>query len=209
MTRLEGLYAVTPDWSETSRLLAVTEAILRGGCRIVQYRHKATSPCHRDEQAGALRNLTRQYGAALIINDDVDLALAVEAEGVHLGMEDGDLAAARARLGPSRILGASCYQDLERARQAAALGASYVAFGSFFPSPTKPQAGRAGLHLLAEARALGVPVAGIGGITRQNAGDLIRAGADLVAVISDLYGTADPEQAARDFTHLFPRNTRP
>jgi thiamine-phosphate pyrophosphorylase len=207
MTRLEGLYAVTPDWNETNRLLAVTEAILRGGCRILQYRHKATSPCHRDEQAGALRNLTRRYGAALIINDDVDLALAVEADGLHLGREDGDLAAARARLGHARILGASCYQDLERARQAVAQGASYVAFGSFFPSPTKPQAGRAGLHLLAEARALGVPVAGIGGITRQNAGDLIRAGADMVTVISDLYAADDPEQAARDFTHLFPRNT--
>jgi thiamine-phosphate pyrophosphorylase len=209
MTRLEGLYAVTPDWNETSRLLAVTEAILRGGCRILQYRHKATNPCHRDEQAGALRNLTRQFGAALIINDDVDLALAVEADGVHLGMEDGDLTAARARLGHTRILGASCYQDLERARQAVALGASYVAFGSFFPSPTKPQAVRAGLHLLAEASALGVPVAAIGGITRQNAGGLIRAGADMVAIISDLYAAGDPEQAARDIIHLFPRNTRP
>jgi len=207
MARLEGLYAVTPDWTDTARLLAVTEAILRGGCRIVQYRHKATSPCHRDEQAGALRTLSRRYGAALIINDDVELALAVEADGVHLGMEDGDLAAARARLGSARILGASCYQDLDRARQAVSLGASYIAFGSFFPSPTKPLAGRAGLHLLAEARALGVPVAGIGGITRQNAGDLIHAGADMVAVISDLYAAADPEQAARDFTLLFPRNT--
>ena len=207
MARLEGLYAVTPDWTDTARLLAVTEAILRGGCRIVQYRHKATSPCHRDEQAGALRRLTRSYDANLIINDDIDLALAVEADGVHLGQDDGDLAAARARLGTDRILGASCYQDLDQARQAIALGASYVAFGSFFPSPTKPQAKRAGLGLLGAAQAMGVPVAAIGGITRHNAGGLIQAGADLVAVISDLYGADDPERAAREFTLLFPRNS--
>jgi len=205
MAALEGLYAVTPDWPDTGRLLAASEAILRGGCRLLQYRHKATSPCHRDEQAGALRRLTPDYGAALIINDDVDLALAVAADGVHLGRDDGDPAAARARLGMDKILGVSCYQDLALARAAVAAGASYIAFGSFFPSPTKPQAARAGRHLLAEAAALGVPVAAIGGITRANAAELIGAGAGMVAVISALYAAADPEQASREFCQLFQR----
>jgi thiamine-phosphate pyrophosphorylase len=205
MAALEGLYAVTPDWPETARLLAATEAVLRGGCRLVQYRHKATSPCHRDEQAGALRRLTAGFGAALIINDDIDLALAVGADGVHLGQDDGDLAAARARLGDDRVLGASCYQSLEHARRAVDAGASYIAFGSFFPSPTKPQAAPAGLPLLSAARGLGVPVAAIGGITRDNAAGLIGAGADMVAVITDLYAADDPERASREFCQLFQR----
>ena len=207
MAALEGLYAVTPDWPDTARLLAATEAILRGGCRLVQFRHKTADPSRRDEQAGALRRLTAMYGAALIINDDIDLALAAGADGVHLGQDDGDLAAARGRLGSARLLGASCYQDLDRARSAVAAGADYIAFGSFFPSPTKPGAGRAGLHLLAEASALGVPVAAIGGITRQNAGALLQAGTNMLAVISDLYAAADPEQASREFSLLFQRNT--
>jgi thiamine-phosphate pyrophosphorylase len=205
MAALEGLYAITPDWPDTARLLAATEAVLRGGCRLLQYRHKATTPCHRDEQAGALRELTARHGALLIINDDIDLALSVDADGVHLGQEDGDLEAARARLGADRIIGASCYRDLGRARQAAATGASYVAFGSFFPSPTKPQAPRAGLHLLTETKALGVPVAAIGGITRQNAAKLIDAGADMLAVISDLYTADDPERASHEFSQMFTR----
>lgn len=207
MAALEGLYAVTPDWPETARLVAATEAILRGGCRLVQYRHKATSPCHREEQAGALRKLTARFGAALIINDDIDLALALGADGVHLGLDDGDLPTARARLGADALLGASCYQSLDLARAAVDGGASYIAFGSFFPSPTKPQARRAGLHLLAEARGLGVPVAAIGGITRQNAPELINAGADMLAVITDLYAADDPERASREFCQMFTRKS--
>jgi thiamine-phosphate pyrophosphorylase len=193
-----GLYAVTPDWSDSARLITATEAILRAGCRLVQYRNKTASPCHRDEQAVALRGLTRRFGALLIINDALDLALAVEADGVHLGGEDGDLGEARRRLGPDRILGASCYQDVGLAHAAVAAGADYVAFGSVHPSPTKPQARRAGLDLFDRSRTgLRVPVAAIGGITPDNCAPLVAAGADLLAVISAVYDTPSPEAAAR------------
>jgi thiamine-phosphate pyrophosphorylase len=206
---LHGLYAITPDWSDSKRLLAVTEAILVAGCRIVQYRNKAASDCHRQEQAGALRTLTRRYSALLIVNDDVDLAGFCEADGVHLGEEDGELARARARLGAGRILGASCYQDPALAEQAARAGADYVAFGSFFPSPTKPQARRAGLDLLATGRtASGKPVCAIGGITPDNALSLIKAGADMVAVISALYDAPDPAAATRQFIAYFENEDR-
>ncbi len=200
---LRGLYVLTPDWPDTARLVALTEAILQGGCRWLQYRNKTASPCHREEQAGALRRLTRMHGAGLIVNDDIDLALAVAADGVHLGAADGDLAAARARLGPDRILGASCYQSLERARRAVASGADYVAFGSFYPSPTKPDAARADPDLLRQARDLGVPLCAIGGITLANAPALLAAGADLLAVISAVYDASEPGAASRAFLQLF------
>lgn len=204
MTKLEGLYAITPDWADSARLIAVTEAILAGGCRLIQYRNKTASPCHRDEQAVALRGLTRRFGARLIVNDDVDLALACEADGVHLGGDDGDLAAARKRLGPERLLGASCYQSLDLAHAAVAAGADYIAFGSFFASPTKPLAKRADPALIAAARAeLGRPVCAIGGIDLNNATSLIAAGADLLAVITAVYNDAGPERASRDFMQLF------
>lgn len=205
--RLRGLYAITPDWSDSRRLLATTEAILAGGCRILQYRNKSTSDCHRQEQAVALRGLTRRYGALLIINDDVDLALFAEADGVHLGEDDGELAAARGRLGRAAILGASCYQSLDLARNAARAGADYLAFGSFFASPTKPLARRADPALLAAARAeIDLPLCAIGGITLDNAASLPAAGADLLAVISALYDAADPRAATERFIQLFEDN---
>lgn len=208
MAKLEGLYAVTPDWGDTAHLIRTTEAILRGGCRIVQYRNKTTSPCHRHEQAVALRGLTKRYDALLIVNDDVDLALSVDADGVHLGGEDGDLAAARERLGPGRTLGASCYQSWELAAAAAKAGADYIAFGSFFPSPTKPQAKRADLSLIAPAKAAThLPICAIGGIALDNAAPLIAAGADLLAVISAVYNSPDPEGAARAFSQLYESRT--
>lgn len=206
MIRLKGLYAITPDWGDSKRLLASTEAILAGGCRIVQYRNKTTSDCHRQEQAGALRALTRRYGALLIVNDFVDLALQVEADGIHLGGDDGDLAAARTQLGPGKILGASCYNDLALAHQAQAAGVDYVAFGSFFPSQVKPDARRASPDLLRAARAeIELPICAIGGITATNAPALIDAGADLLAVISALYEAGDPKAAAEEFVSLFGR----
>ncbi len=204
MTQLEGLYAITPDWADSARLIAVTEAILAGGCRLIQYRNKSASPCHRDEQAVALRGLTRRFGARLIVNDDVELALLCEADGVHLGGDDGDLAAARKRLGPDRLLGASCYQSLDLARAAITSGADYIAFGSFFASPTKPLAKRADPALIQAARTeLGRPVCAIGGIDLANATGLIAAGADLLAVITAVYNNADPERASRDFMQHF------
>jgi thiamine-phosphate pyrophosphorylase len=205
-----GLYAITPDWSDSRRLLSVTESILAAGCRWLQYRNKAASDRHRQEQAVALRGLTRKYDARLIINDDLDLALFCEADGVHLGEDDGELAAARQRLdaaGPGRILGASCYQNLEKAILAARVGADYLAFGSFFDSPTKPLARRAEPALLAACKArTGRPVCAIGGITPLNAGKLIQAGADLLAVITAVYEADDPGQATRQFVNLFEEN---
>jgi thiamine-phosphate pyrophosphorylase len=206
MTRdgLAGLYAITPDWPDTPHLLEVTAAILAGGCRLVQYRNKAADAGKRLEQATALRLLTRRAGARLIINDHLDLLLAVDADGLHLGAEDGDLAAARRRLDARHLLGASCYQSLDQARAAVATGADYVAFGSFFPSPTKPQARRAGPDLLTAARArLPVPVAAIGGITLDNGAALVAAGARMLAVISALYEAPDPLAASHQFTRLF------
>lgn len=203
-TRLHGLYAITPDWPDTRRLLAVTEAILDAGCRLLQYRNKAASACHRQEQAVALRGLTRRFGALLIINDDLELAQFCEADGAHLGENDGELAQARARLGPDRILGASCYQAPHLAQRAIQAGADYVAFGSFFPSPSKPQARQARLELLATAGKPGKrPVCAIGGITPDNAQPLVKAGADMVAVISALYHAPDPAQATRQFISYF------
>lgn len=205
--RLRGLYAITPDWSDSRRLLAVSEEILAGGCRILQYRNKATSDCHRQEQAVALRGLTRRYDALLIINDDVDLAAFAEADGAHLGEDDGELAAVRGPL-DARVLGASCYQSLDLARDAARAGADYLAFGSFFASPTKPLARRADPALLHAARAeFGLPVCAIGGITLDNAASLLAAGADMLAVISALYDAADPRAATERFIQLFEDNT--
>ncbi len=205
--QLFGLYAITPDWNDTSRLLEATEAILRAGCHIVQYRNKQASDDHRQKQALALRDLTRAFDARLIINDDLELALYCAADGVHLGEADGQLAAARLRLdaaGPGRILGASCYQSLPLALAAADAGADYLAFGSFFASPTKPLAERAEPALITAAKLeTGLPVCAIGGITPDNAGGLVAAGADLVAVISALYDAPAPYQAALNFTQLF------
>ncbi len=199
-----GLYAITPDWADTRRLLLTTEAILEGGCRLLQYRNKVASDCHRQEQAVALRGLTRRYGACLIINDDLDLARYTEADGVHLGEDDGELAAARARLGETFLMGASCYQNLELARNAARAGADYVAFGSFFASPTKPRALRADPALLAAAsQETELPVCAIGGITLDNAAPLVAAGADLLAVITALFEADDPARATRQFIQLF------
>ncbi len=202
-----GLYAITPDWNDTRALIDATEAILGAGCRILQYRNKQASDCHRQEQAVALRGLTDQFNARLIINDDIELALFCAADGVHLGEEDGGLAAARTRLDatrPGMILGASCYQSLPLALAAARAGADYLAFGSFFASQTKPDARRADPGLLTAAgQATGLPICAIGGINHANAAGLIAAGADLLAVISALYDTPDPAQAALKFIALF------
>ncbi|KPK09338.1 MAG: thiamine-phosphate synthase [Betaproteobacteria bacterium SG8_39] len=201
MTR-RGLYAITPEGLAPEILVARAEHALQGGVRLLQYRSKDSDPQRQLEVARALRALCRRLGAAFIINDDVDLALAVDADGAHLGREDGDLTAARARLG-RRLLGASCYDRLDLARAAVAAGADYVAFGSVYASPTKPAAVRAPLSLFGQARALGVPLCAIGGITLENAPTLIRAGADLLAVVSDLFDANDVAARARAYAQLF------
>ena len=204
MARLSGLYALTPDLADTAELLRRARAALLGGARLLQYRNKGADGAQRREQAGALLGLCREFGAPLIVNDDLGLALEIGADGAHLGREDGDLAAARAALGSGRLLGVSCYDAMERAREAKRNGADYVAFGSFFASPTKPAAVRAPLALPAQARAeLGLPVCAIGGITLQNAPQLLAAGVDLLAVITDLFEAPDIRARAAAFTSLF------
>ena len=201
---ISGLYAVTPDRADTPALIAVAEAALAGGARLLQYRNKQALATVRLAQARALHALCRKYRVPLVVNDYLDLALAVDAEGLHLGAEDGSLAEARAQLGPARILGASCYDRIELALEAERLGADYVAFGSFFPSSVKPGAVRAPLALLRNAkRRLSIPVVAIGGITLDNAPGLIAAGADGVAVISALFDADDVGVAARRFSALF------
>ena len=202
--RLRGLYAVTPDEADTALLVRQVEAALEGGMRVLQYRNKVATPELRSEQALALKRACDAYGAWLIINDHAQLAREVDAAGVHIGAEDGELEAARAAVGKDRIVGVSCYRKIEVARAAEAQGADYVAFGSFYPSSVKPSAVRAPIDLLREAkRAVRVPVVAIGGITIANAPPLIEAGADAVAVITAVFGASDVTAAARGFTDLF------
>jgi thiamine-phosphate pyrophosphorylase len=203
MLPIKGLYAITPDVADTALLLAKVETVLAAGARLLQYRNKSADQVKRGEQARALRAVCRRHAATLIINDDVTLARAIDADGVHVGADDPALAIAREQLGSQKIIGVSCYDDLQRARAAATQGADYVAFGSFFASAVKPGAVRAPLSVLPAARALGVPVVAIGGITLDNAGGLIAAGADAVAVISALFAAPDPAGATRDFCRLF------
>ena len=196
---LRGLYAITPECVDTGTLSRCVAQALEGGIAMLQYRRKGRQ--HIDE-AKTLARMCRDHSVPFIVNDDLALALEVEADGVHLGRDDGELAAARAKLG-SRLLGASCYDSLAAARTAVAAGASYVAFGSVFPSSTKPAAVRAPLTLFGEARSLGVPLVAIGGITLQNAPQLLAAGADCVAVISDLFDAPDIAARARAYGMLF------
>lgn len=197
---LRGLYAIT---AETSSVVDVGLAIA-GGARLIQYRNKHAGATERQDTARALLALCRAAGVPLVINDDLALALRIGADGVHLGRDDADPREAREQLGPGALIGVSCYDDLARAERAGAAGASYVAFGSFFPSPTKPQAVPAPLGLLREARRrVPLPLVAIGGITPQNGGALVAAGADLLAVIDGVFGQADIRAAAGRYTRLF------
>lgn len=199
---LRGLYAIT-DAALCARhggVVAAVEQALIGGARLVQYRDKSNDAARRLAEARALRAACHAHGALLIVNDDVDLAHAAGADGVHLGCDDAGFAAARARLGPRALLGASCYDSLERARAAAAAGADYLAFGSMYPSATKPAAVAATPALLTAARVeLGLPVCAIGGIEPAHAAALRDAGAALIAVVAGVFGAADPAAAARRY----------
>lgn len=201
--RLErGLYLITPDEADTARLLLRVHPLL-AHVACLQYRNKSATPALRREQAAALLPLCRAAGVPLVVNDDVGLAAAIGAQGVHLGEHDGAIAPARAKLGANAIIGVSCYDELARAERAAAEGASYVAFGAFHPSPTKPNARHATPRLLQDAARLGLPRVAIGGITPDNAQPLIAAGADLVAAISGVFEAPDPLQAARAYQACF------
>jgi thiamine-phosphate pyrophosphorylase len=200
---VSGLYAITPDEPDTAELLRKVRLALLGGARVLQYRNKAADTALRFEQAKALRELTQEFFVPLIINDDVMLAQQVDADGVHLGGEDGSVAAARAVLGGGKLIGVSCYNRVALAHEAVRQGADYVAFGSFFASAVKPDAVTASPDLLRQARReIAVPIVAIGGITVHNGTQLLEAGADALAVISAVFGTADIQGAARQFSNL-------
>lgn len=201
--RVQGLYVIT-DGSTGNDLLGKVEQALRGGAALVQYRDKSTDSARREQEAQALCALCREHAALFIVNDDVALAKTVQADGVHVGKDDAALAAARAYLGSSAVIGVSCYNRLELAVQAAQQGADYIAFGSFFPSPTKPHAPRATLELLREARRqFKLPICAIGGITLDTAPGLLASGADMLAVITDVFNAPDVTVQASLYTTLF------
>ena len=201
---IRGLYAITPEMTDTDALLDKVKSAIEGGARLVQYRTKSEDVALRHEQASELLLLCRAFHVPLIINDDVRLAALVDADGVHVGEDDASLKEARINLGPDKIIGVSCYQDLARAKQFQAEGADYVAFGSFYPSATKPGARPCPIGLLTEAKqVLRVPVVAIGGITPENAVALVAAGADAVAVITALFDAPDIAATAAHFDSLF------
>lgn len=200
-----GLYAITDAvLLPGDRLTGAVEQAIFGGARLIQYRDKSHDTARRLAQAEALNELCQHHAIPLIINDDVELAARVGAAGVHVGKNDPAFAIARARLGDRAIIGVSCYDRLDLALEAARAGADYVAFGAFFPSPTKPTEIRASIALLRQARtALNIPIVAIGGITPDNAPLLLEAGADALAVVSAVFAQPDVRAAARRFAALF------
>lgn len=201
---MKGLYLVTPDWDDTEQLLAATEQAMLGGATLVQYRHKTASETLRREQAQALLDLCRKHARPLVINDHVDLCLALDADGVHVGGTDEAIAQVRARVGADKIVGASCYGQLQLAKDAAVAGASYVAFGGFYPSRVKKYEVSTSPSIVTDAlKSLDVPICVIGGMTVDNAKPLVDLGAHMVAAISSVYSTSDPRSAAKAFTSLF------
>jgi thiamine-phosphate pyrophosphorylase len=204
LAQLSGLYAVTPDEDDIGTLARKVQQALAGGARAVQYRNKSAQAALRREQGAALLAVCRRAKVPLLVNDDLDLAETLDADGLHVGRGDVSVEAARARLGKNKLLGASCYDRLALALAARDAGADYVAFGSAFASTTKPGATRAPLSLYREAKAsLDVPIVAIGGITSGNARAVIEAGADAVAVISALFDAPDVERRAREFARIF------
>ncbi len=204
MRCIHGLYAVTLDEADTTALLHKTRLALQGGAQVLQYRNKSADAALRLQQAQALRQLTREFDTTFIVNDDAQLAALVEADGVHLGGEDGSVAAARMLLGSTKLIGASCYNRTLLAHEVVRQGADYVAFGAFFTSSVKPRAVRADVALLKTARdELHVPIVAIGGITQQNGASLIAAGADALAVITALWNAPNIQTSAQEFSTLF------
>lgn len=202
---LQGLYVITDTTQVTSeQLLQNMHKALQGGARLIQYRDKSADPTKRVREATQLKSLCQQYHALLIVNDDVELAAFCKADGVHLGRDDTHLRTAREQLGKHIVIGLSCYDSFERAVDAQKQGADYIAFGSFYPSPTKPGATRADIQLITQAKQnLHIPICVIGGITTENAPPLLAAGADMLAVISAIFQSADIQKTAADFARLF------
>ena len=202
-SQIRGLYVITPEIDDTIALLLKVKAALEGGAAVVQYRNKRSSSSRRVEHAIALAALCEKHGATFIVNDDVRLAFEVDADGVHLGKTDGDITAARKKLGANKLIGASCYDRLELAEAAVGAGADHIAFGAVFASSTKPNAVRASLNLFNQARHLNVPMVAIGGITAENAAPVLTAGAHALAVISDVFDTTDVKVRAQAYASLF------
>jgi thiamine-phosphate pyrophosphorylase len=204
MLKIYGLYAITPDEQDTDILLCKVEEALQGGVRMLQYRNKLASHTLKVQQASTLLPLCRQYNVPIIINDSVKLCLELDADGVHLGADDGNLTEARTRLGINKILGASCYNRYDLALSAQNSGADYVAFGACFASSTKPNAPVAALDLFTRAKAeLNIPAVAIGGITLDNAPLVIAAGASSTAVISAIFNADNIKIKTQQFSQLF------
>lgn len=202
--KLSGLYLVTPDWDDTEKLVEVSELALQGGTSLLQYRHKTADASLRKQQARALRELCQRYHCPFIINDHVELCIEVDADGIHVGGLDASVEQVRAKVGPSKIVGTSCYGDMELARIAQQQGASYVAFGGFYPSRIKKYPVTTPQTIVTQAKSeIPLPNVVIGGMTIENCTPLIAAGADMVAVISSVYMVEDPKQAAHGFSKLF------
>jgi thiamine-phosphate pyrophosphorylase len=200
---MKGLYLVTPDWDDTEALIKATEMALTVGVGLLQYRHKTASGDLRLEQASALLKLCRQLNVPFIVNDHIDLCLKLDADGIHVGGTDASVAVVRTLIGKDKILGASCYGDFALAEQAQIAGASYVAFGGFYPSRVKKYEVSTPASIVSKAKAeLTVPVCVIGGMTSENAKPLVREGADMVAAISSVYSAADIATAVREFAAL-------
>jgi thiamine-phosphate pyrophosphorylase len=204
---MQGLYLVTPNWDDTDRLLDLSGQALaagRNGIAMLQYRHKEAGPALRLAQATALLALCRRHGVPFIVNDFVELCEQIDADGVHLGGTDAEVAQVRTRLGPGKIIGASCYGDMPRALDAQAAGASYVAFGGFYPSRVKKYAVTTKLEILDQAReAIAVPTVVIGGMTPENAAPLVDKGASMVAAISSVYQADSVAAAVGRFLALY------
>lgn len=202
---MKGLYIVTPDWDDTAKLVDVTEKAIKGGAAIVQYRHKTATPEQRREQAKALQAVCKRYKVPFIINDFVDLAMELDADGVHVGESDEAVAAVRAKVGPSKIVGSSCYGEMERVRAAHKAGASYIALGGFYPSRVKKYPVTTELDIVRQMKKEFPELAScaIGGIDHENAVPLVERGIDTIAVVSAVYFADDPEAAARKFAKMY------
>jgi thiamine-phosphate pyrophosphorylase len=201
---IKGLYAITPDMADLNTLVHKTQLVIEGGAFMVQYRSKIQDRAVKIQQCAAILRLCREYDVPCIVNDDVEMCRILEADGVHLGENDDNIAEVRRILGEDAIIGSSCYDQLDRAKQAQKEGATYVAFGAMFPTPTKPNAPRATLELLREAKSeIEIPIVAIGGITVNNAHDVIEAGVDAIAVITSLYESNSIKETAETFLKMF------
>ena len=201
---IRGLYAITPDMADLNTLIQKTQSAIEGGVFMVQYRSKIHDHDVKMQQCAAILRLCREYEIPCIVNDDVDMCRSLEADGVHLGEKDDNIAEVRRILGEDAIIGSSCYDQLERAKQAQKEGASYVAFGAMYPTSTKPNAPRATIGLLREANSqIQIPIVAIGGITVNNAHDVIETGVDAIAVINSLYESHSIKETAETLSQMF------